>query len=342
MNELVSIVIVNWNGMEWNENCIRSLLTQSYKNFEIIFVDNDSNDGSCEIIENKFKKFNIKFIKNKSNRGFAGGNNDAIPYLSGDYVLLLNNDTEVPREFLENFIGAFKKNTRIGVAQPKILQIENKKLFDSAGSFFTRTGILYHYGNGKNNVDRIYKKQYPVFSVKGASLLIKKDLLTKIGLFDEDFWCYYEETDFCHRAWVLGYECWYLPEAFIFHKIGGTSSRFNNSKIQFHNFKNKILSATKNYEISTLLWLIPTMLLINTLLSIIWLIQGDFSKALSIYRAYIWNIKNINNTLRKRKKIQENRINTDAMIFKLVGRRPKFIYYYYLFRNQLEKYKDIL
>jgi len=100
-----------------------------------IELDNDSNDGSCEIIENKFKKFNIKFIKNKNNRGFAGGNNDAIPYLSGDYVLLLNNDTEVPREFLENFIGAFKKNTRIGVAQPKILQIENKKLFDR----------LYHY-----------------------------------------------------------------------------------------------------------------------------------------------------------------------------------------------------
>lgn len=336
MNPLISIIIINWNGKRWLDSCFSSLYKQTFQNFEIIFVDNNSNDYSIYFVQKKYPK--VIVIKNNTNLGFAEGNNIGLSKATGKYILLLNNDTHADSDFLEKFVNPFE-NSNATVMQSKIILSKKSKKLDSCGSFWTNSGFLYHYGNGKDQKLEKYNHSMPIFSTKGASMMIRRDIIDKIGLFDTDFWNYYEETDFCHRCWIAGYTCYYYPDAIIYHKMGGTSLRFDNAYIQFHNFKNKLLSFIKNFEITTLIKFLPIYLLINIVLSIIWLIQLKPKHFITLYKAIWWNIAHLNNTLKKRKRIQALRKKSDKEIFKDTKKNPRLCYYYFLLTN-LEKFQD--
>lgn len=338
MEPKVSVIIVNYNGDRWIEVCLTSLLKQTYKNFEIIIVDNGSTDSSLSKI-NKYCP-RVKMITNKSNLGFAEGNNIGYGSSSGKYILLLNNDTEVEENFIKNFVDVFREKPEAGIAQSKIILMKDKKSIDSCGSFWTDTTFMYYVGNGKNkNVD-YYNKPFKVFSVKGASMLIKREVVEKIGLFDPVFWNYYEETDFCHRAWLAGYESWYWPLATCYHAQGGTSLTFPNDQIQYNNFKNKLLSFLKNFECTTLFYYIPVFLFLNILIGIVWLMNSKFRHVGSLYRAIWWNVINIGNTFEKRRVIQKLRKYSDRNIFGSVKKNPRPIYYLYLLNDKLRLYQD--
>ena len=338
MNKIISVVIVNWNGKKWLANCFEDLKNQTNQNFEIIFVDNASSDDSVCFIKQNYP--NVRIVENQSNLGFAAGNNSALTLAQGEFILLLNNDTRIPPNYLQNFIGAFLSNPKIGAAQSKIIRMDNPELLDSCGSFWTNSTLLYHYGVGKKQSLKKYNTPFPVFTNKGASMMISRKLIDDIKLFDDDFWCYYEETDFCHRVWLSGYECWYLPSSEISHAIGGTSVKFRNSEIHFNNFKNKLLSYLKNFELETLLIVIPIFLILSISISFLWVAQGKFSNSLSIYKAFIWNIKNIQKTLQKRRIIQSRRVVSDKAIFIKIKRAPKLKYYYGLIFNKLDSIED--
>jgi GT2 family glycosyltransferase len=335
--ELISIIIINWNGKKWLKNCLNSLDGQTYKNFEIIFVDNASTDDSVEYVRENFPK--VKIVQNKKNLGFAGGNNIGLKHAKGDYILLLNNDTWVEKNFLSKFIKSFDEIPNLGSVQSKIALMNTPKKLDAVGSYWTDSSFLYYYGYGKDASLTKYNKPMPFFSNKGASMLIRRDLINKIGLFDDDFWCYYEETDFCHRAWIAGYECWYYPKAVAYHAVGGTSFQLDNAYIQFHNFKNKMLSFVKNFEARTLAYVLPVFLLLNIALSFLWLFQGKIKHFFALYRAFWWNIINIKSTLEKRSMMKKNKVRSDSEIFLKIKKNPKLGYYYYLFVG-LEKYED--
>lgn len=338
MDKFVSIIIVNWNGKRWLADCLDSLLCQTYKNFEIVLVDNASKDDSVEFVQKNYPQ--ILIVRNDANLGFASGNNSALGKIKGDLVLLLNNDTRAPVDYLEKFVGAFDEIPNLGAAQSKIVLMDEPDKLDSCGSFWTNSTFLYHYGSVKDQSIDKYNKPFPVFSNKGASMLIRKDLIDKIGLFDDDFWCYYEETDFCHRVWLSGYECWYYPNAVVAHAMGGTSLSVDNSYVQFHNFKNKLLSLLKNFELKTQLTVIPVYLISNILISLLWLAQRKFKHFAAIYKAILWNLIHLNETLNKRASIQSQRLVGDKQIFLRVKRNPRPIYYYYLFFGLIHKYKD--
>lgn len=337
MENLISVIIVNWNGKKWLKKCLDSLASQSYKNFEVIFVDNASSDDSVEFIKTNYPW--VKIAQNDKNDGFAKGNNIGFKNAKGDYVVLLNNDTWVENNFLEEFIKAFREIKSLGCAQSKIVSMNEPGKLDSCGSFWTSSSFLYHYGYGKDSSLDIYNQSMPIFSAKGASMMIDRRVIEKIGLFDDDFWSYYEETDFCHRVWLAGYECWYYPKAICYHAQGGTSAIFDNSYIQFHNFKNKLLSFLKNFEAKSLVKLIPFFIFFNFALSVFWLLQGKFSHFLSIYKSIWWNLVHVKKTLEKRKAIQLMRVRRDKDIAKKVTKNPNAKYYYYLFFG-LEKYQD--
>lgn len=332
---LVSIIIVNFNGEKWLESCLNSLNSMTYKNFEIIIVDNDSNDSSIEIIK---RYENIKLIKNNENSGFAKGNNIGLKYSSGDYILLLNNDTIVEKDFLSKLVHKMTNNSKIGSVQPKIYQMTNHKKIESCGSYLTNNCFLYHYGFNKRENVKKYNISFKVFSNLGSCMLIKKSVIDKIGLFDEDFLCYYEEVDFCHRVWISGYECWYEPNSSIYHYGGGTSMNFNNSIVLYNHYKNKYSSMIKNYEIKNM-YRIIYLLFANIFISLIFLLKGNLKHFIAIYRSIFWNIKNINNTIKKRKKVQNIRKLTDKAYFKSVKKNPRLKYYYYYFTN-IGDYKD--
>lgn len=335
MKPKVSIIVVNFNGEKWLSNFVASLKKQTYKDFEFIFVDNNSSDNSVKFIKDNYPGANI--VELEENLGFAGGNNKGFEIAKGELILFLNNDTYFNKNFLKNFVEVF--DNEISIAQSKIV-LTDEKTIDSCGSFWTNTTFMYYYGNGKEESLEKYNKPFKVFSIKGASFMVRRKVIEKIGLFDEDFWNYYEETDFCHRAGLAGYVSWYTPKPVCYHVQGGTSLTFDNDYIQFHNFKNKLSSFIKNFELLNLLWVVPVFVLLNIILSIYWLIIGKWKHMIALYKAIWWNLRNVRMLINKRKVVQNNRKLTDKSYFNKITINPSLGYYYVLLTNNFSNYED--
>lgn len=340
MKKLVSIIIVNWNGKEYLKNCLFSLKDQNYKNIEIVFVDNNSHDGSIDYVKNNFPK--IKIILNKENLGYAEGNNIGYKYATGDYILFLNNDTKVTKNFLIELVKVLESDSQIGGAQSKILLMDEPSALDSVGAFLTKTGFLYYYGVFKKN-SSLFDKQIYLYTAKGASMIFKKEVLEKIKikgqLFDSRYFAYFEETDMCHRVWLAGYRIVFAPKSVIYHKMGATSMKLNNAFVQYHSFKNRINSYIKNMSIKQLIKVLPVHLLVCEIYAFVSLLKFNFPLALAIQRSIIWNVLNIRETLRLRKIVQYSiRTVSDKSIEKYIYKYPPLSYYYHI--SDLSKYED--
>jgi len=309
-NETVSVIIVNFNGMRWLQGCLDSVIAQDYPHFEVIFVDNASTDGSCEYVRQHYPE--IKITRNNSNFGFAKGNNIGIQHASGSYYLLVNNDVIMPFDFVSKLVEGMRRLKTASIIQPKIFHGDSLRL-DGCGSLWTRYTFLYHLGLYKKE-SSAFSEPFPVFSVKGAAMLIRKQVVDKIGLFDDTFWCYYEETDFCHRAWISGFESWYYPKASLKHYGGKTSISFANNLVQYHNVKNKLRSFLKNFSFPRSLWFVFLHCTLNLLLSLNFFHRNRSIHISSLVKAIIWNIKNIRSTLKLRASVQSYRKISDVTI----------------------------
>lgn len=336
---LVSIIILNLNGRSYFEKCLESLVQIDYPNYEIILVDQGSKDDSGEFVKNNYPQ--VKIVPSEQNLGFAKGNNIGCQNAGGEYILFLNNDTVVKADFLTILVEEGEKNPQIGALSPQILQLQDRARLDCVGAFLTNSGFLYHFGFGKKAADLKYQKKLAVFSVKAAAMFCRKTALEKTGLFDEDFFLYFEETDLCHRLWLSGYQIFYLPQAKIFHLGAATSQNFKNSFLQFHSFKNRILSHLKNLGRWELLKILPLHLFLCQVVALGWLIiKRDTSLFLSIQKAFVWNLCNLGKTLNKRKKVQtEIRQISDRLLLPKIKKNPQVSYYYHLFFG-LENYAD--
>jgi GT2 family glycosyltransferase len=333
----VSIIIVNWNGLHHLKKCLPTLKKISYPNYEVILVDNASKDKSIEYVKRFYPK--IKLILNSENLGFAGGNNVGYQKATGKYVLFLNNDTEVTKDFLNKLAEKLEEDDSIGGVQSKIRSIIYRNKLDSVGAFLTNTGFLYHLGYLQRDLKK-YDSTTDLYTAKGACMLFRKNVIDKVGLFDEKFFAYFEETDFCHRVWLAGYSIKYAPESVIYHLIGGTSNKMPNAFIQFHSFKNRINSYLKNLGKTELWKILPTHIILCELAAIGFIFRGRFDLFLAINKAFYWNISNWHETMKERKKIQTKmRKVSDKSIMPLLKRSGSLKYYYYLFTNKLELYK---
>ena len=175
---LVSIIIVNWNGIRWLVDCFGTLYAQNYKNFEIIFVDNASVDGSVAWVKKHYPKTEI--LINNINLGFADANNVGFKVAEGDYVLFLNNDTKVTKEFLTELVQVMQ-NPTIGGAQSKILLMDKPDTHDSVGAFLTPTGFLYHYGFAKKDTQK-YNREINLYTAKGACMIFRRSVLDTVAI----------------------------------------------------------------------------------------------------------------------------------------------------------------
>jgi len=334
----ISIIFGNHNGLRFLKEFLDSVYLQTYKNFEIIMVDNVSVDTSIDFVSKNFPS--VKIIANKKDLGFAGGSNIGFNACSGDYVAIANNDIILQSDLLEKLMEAYNDIPNLGAVQPKVELKKQPGKLDACGSFWTNTGFNYHYGIYKDANLPIYNNRIPIYSLKGVFMLMPRSVIEKVGLFDDDFWCFFEETDFCHRVWLAGYECWYYPGSMLYHNLGGTLAKERVSYVQFHSFKNRLCSYLKNLGLIEALKVLPVYLLLNIILSISYLAKLNFANFLMIYKAILWNVVNLGNTMRKRSKVQKNiRIKTDKEIFKKVRRNPRASYYYYLLKG-LEHYVD--
>ncbi|NYB26376.1 MAG: glycosyltransferase family 2 protein [Methanobacteriaceae archaeon] len=222
-NPQVAIIIVNWNGWEDTIECLESLYRIDYPNYEIIIVDNHSHDDSVKKIKEYSEGKELTIIENEENCGFAEGNNIGIKYalknFKPKYILLLNNDTVVDKNFLKELITAGEKNTHLGILGPKIYFYDKPEVIWSAGckiSWKFARGIQI----GTGEVDKgQYNNPKEVEYVSGSAFLIKTNVIDDIGLMDKDYFLYFEESDWTLRANSAGYKSLYVPSAKIWHKV---------------------------------------------------------------------------------------------------------------------------
>jgi GT2 family glycosyltransferase len=257
----------------------------------------------------------------------------------GELILFLNNDTIVDKNFLIPLIDKLISDKSIAAVQPKILCYPQIEIIDSVGSYFLNTGFLYHYGHNKYDQKK-YNVQSEIFSMKGACMLFKKSVLNEIGMFDNKYFAYFEETDLCHRAWLAGYKIMYVPASKIYHKGGQTAKFLPDALLEYHANKNRLYTYMKNFEFSYLIKIIPLHIFFLELSACVYLILLKFSLFLTIQRAIWWNIKNIHTLRIDRREIQKIKKTSNSIFLPHLTKKVGLTYYYHLLATALAGYKD--
>ncbi len=262
MKSLIVIIILTWNRKNMLRDCLNSIKKNTYyKNYKIVVVDNNSTDGSAEMVKKQFKEVNV--IKRKKNKGFSEAYNIAVKYASKkynpDYFFFLNNDTKVTKNWLGNLIKVSKSSdgSIFGCNQ---LSFQKKQKQITAG-WIRPFGTKYYHG----------KQIKEVNWVSDASSLVKKEVFEKIGFFDEGLSFYYEETDFERRAVKNGFKIIYVPNSIILHKGGATSKDFDKDFLFYVFHKNRMRCFLKNFPIY---YLLPRILY-------------DFFKAIKLKKVFL-------------------------------------------------------
>lgn len=227
----VAVSIVSFNTKDLLRKCIESLLGDHRKNkIEIWVVDNNSKDGSADMIEKEFQ--GVHLIKNSKNEGFAKGHNIALRRIKADFVLILNPDTEVSKDVIDGMLEFMKRNSGCGIASCKVLDFD-EKLQPNAGdlplglALFAWLFNLEIFGilpNFHRNEESYYKTSHEVGWVSGSFMIIRKEVFDKVGFLNEDYFMYFEDTEFCYNAKKRGFSTMVNPEFAIKH-LGGASSK---------------------------------------------------------------------------------------------------------------------
>lgn len=242
----VSLILVNWNGAQHLPVCLTALRQQTVRDFEIILVDNASHDNSLELLARDFPE--VKVSAQKGNLGFAGGSNVGLRAARGEFIILLNIDTEVDAHWLEEVLAAFQRHPEAGSVASKMKLFDYRDKFHTTGDFYRIDGIP---GNrGVWEVDRgQYDHEEYVFSTCGGSAAYRRTTLEQIGLLDEDFFFSCEDVDLGWRSQLAGWRCVYAPKAVVYHKLKATGG---GATASFYDGRNFLWVIAKNYPAS--LW----------------------------------------------------------------------------------------
>jgi hypothetical protein len=319
----VSVIIPNFNGEGYLATCLSSLLKSSYKDFEVILVDDGSVDGSLEIIQKFLKKDKrLKLVRNKKNLGAAASRNKAIKVAKGEILVFLDNDTEVDRDWLGELVKPLFGDKSIGAAQSLILDFEKRNLIQMAGGLLMpQTGWLlpfYQWEKYQKVKNKLREREIVAIS---ASLAVRKEVFEKIGGFDEKEAVYTEDLDFCWRVWVAGYKIVLAPKSIVYHFTKPVEKRFHMGgtyeKIYFHLAKNSFRSIIKNYEFRNLVKYLPVSVFVNLGRGFLVLMKrGSFSALKGTMKAIFWNARFLSDTLAKRKDLREERVFSDSEIMR--------------------------
>ena len=243
---LVSIITVNFNQSLVTEELLASIdLTNNYPHIEIIVVDNGSKVNSVPEWAVKYPA--IKFLRSEINLGFAGGNNLGIKAATGDYLFLVNNDTEFTDGLVQKLIDVMDANPVIGMASPKIRYFDEPDMLQYMGytpmNYYTaRNSCIGQFEKDNGQYDHLTG---PTGYVHGAAMMVKRECIDKAGLMAENYFLYYEELDWCDRIKRAGYQAWLITDALIYHKESVSVGKVSALKEFFMN-RNRILFIRRN------------------------------------------------------------------------------------------------
>ena len=244
----VVVVILNWKRKEDTIECIKSVLKMDYTNFEVLAVDNGSEDGSAEAFKESFP--NIEVLANKENLGYALGFNSGIVKaleMGAEIVLIMNNDTIVDKSMLSESVKVMESDNKIGAVSGKVFHFDEKTKFQSAGRLPNlKKGIISHVGAGEIDKGQ-YDEQKDYDFLDDVFLLVKKEVFEKVSMYDKNFFLYYEETDLCARIKKAGFRLVYTPKAKLWHKGSLSSGGGTNPTNTYYLARNKIVFMYRNY-----------------------------------------------------------------------------------------------
>lgn len=270
-----TVVIPNYNGIKYIEACLESLFAGTEKDFEVIVVDNASNDGSVEIIKQKFPQ--VSLIQNKNNTGFCKAVNQGIQASKTPYVILLNNDTRADISFIHELEKVIESDKKIFSASAKMISLHEKDKLDDAGDFYCALGWAFARGKGK--APDKYNKESDIFASCGGASIYRRDLMisSEVGLFDENHFAYLEDIDIGYRAKICGYKNKFAPNAIVYHAGSATSgSRYNLFKTKLAS-RNSVYLVYKNMPIFQLIINLP-FLLMGFLVKSLFFVKKGFGK----------------------------------------------------------------
>jgi GT2 family glycosyltransferase len=281
------------------------------KNYEIIIVDNNSNDGSAEYIRENYKR--AKVVENRKNLGYTGIN-AGLPYCSGKYILFLNNDIKIDRNCVKELLKEIKKDSKIGMTAPRLINYYNKSM-KSGGTWLSRAFYNGHLGSEPKLME------IPYLGVG----LIRKDLTEKFGyLFDPDYFIYAEDVDLGLRLRMIGYKVLFVPEAILYHMHAMTTKSFESGFTTYLLERNLLATFIKILSFRNIILFLPYVIFMRIIALIKDIITFKFANAFSRIKAILWVIFHFNLINKKRKILQKMRTADDDFVLKVFSEKNLF------------------
>lgn len=319
MQKKLAVAILNWNGKNWLEKFLPSVV-QFSQNADIYVIDNLSTDDSIAYLNTHFPT--VKIIKNDKNYGFAGGYNEGLKAITNQYYCLLNSDVEVTENWIEPLLALFEKDTKISAIQPKVLSFNNKNLFEFAGAgggLIDNLGYPYCRGRIFDDLEEDkgqYDDETEIFWASGCCFFIRsKDFWEQKG-FDERFFAHQEEIDLCWRLINSGKKIFYTGKSKVYHVGGGTLNKQSAQKT-YLNIRNNLSMMLKNLPFPKLIWLIFFRLCLDGIAGIYFGLKHGFPHLWAVVRAHFGFYAQLPGTWKLRQKHQKDQFyQSEWLIFK--------------------------
>lgn len=311
----VSIIIVSYNSAYYLPRCLSSLLGTDYPDFQVIIVDNDSSDGSAELVETSFPQMCL--IRSECNCGFGAANNLGATCADGEILAFLNPDAVVQSNWLRPLVQALHTDPRAGLATAKILLMDHPDTINTCGNDVHYTGLTLCRGMGRHwtAFDRLEE----VAAVSGAAFVIRHDLFQMLGGFDPDFFLYMEDTDLSLRARLAGWRCLFVPDSVVYHDY---QLRFGPNKTYYQE-RNRYRMLLKVLRGRTLLALLPALLLAEFVAWGHTLLRNPKNWRNKL-DAYWWLMSHQKQIIAARTAVQARRQVDDSTLLRLAGHRLDF------------------
>jgi GT2 family glycosyltransferase len=296
MTPAVSVIVLSWNGRPLLQRCLDGLAAQSYRDFEVVLVDNGSSDGTADYLRERYPW--VRLVALPENAGFAGGNNRALAECRGRYLVTLNNDTEPEPGFLAALVQAVESGERIGMVAAKMLNFYLPGVIDSLGVRVAPNGLGQNIGCGEKDLGQ-YDRPGEVFGPCAGAALYRRSMIEEIGFFDESFFAYYEDLDLAWRARLAGWRAVTAPDAVVLHVHSATSGKMSPFTV-YHVQRNKWFVLLKNWPLSLLLRRLPLIVAIDLASLLLALISG---RAAAAVRARCAVLASLPSLLRARRRV---------------------------------------